>query len=224
MKTHLSGSRIRRLVAAAFAVASCCSVLPSVAFAQYSAPVWAIDSFDRRPAGPLGFPWMTTAPDQVPVVTGTNFGKILNLKPSGGTNGLTYSTGRGIPAQSSGTHVLQFRVWVGYATTASIGKIELNNSNASFNKAFQIYFGSTGMRVNNGPSTVIFSSPGPWQGYWHDVRCEIDMSTMRVDIYVDATLQVWQFSMGAGYLTGISLYGWDYRAGYLYVDDIIGYY
>ena len=136
--------------------------------------------------------------------------------------GITIAIGKNIPNQNSGLIFFEFEVQVNDATQPSVAKIEMVTiSNAGWDKKFQLYFGS-GMRVNyssSGSAASIVSSTE--SGRWYSIRCQMDISSGLLKIWVDGLVAVENIPMHPGSLTALSIWGWD-RAGSVNFDNLLG--
>jgi hypothetical protein len=146
-------------------------------------------------------------------------GKILRVDPAAGTTITMY---KNIPDQNNGTHLFEFDVRVDSATESSLAKIELGTtSNAGWDKKFQIYFGDF-MRVNynvSGAAATIV--PSTQSGRWYHIRCDMDLDSNTLDVWVDGSLAASAITMHTGSITELRLAGWD-QPGIVYLDNLYG--
>jgi RNA polymerase sigma factor (sigma-70 family) len=182
--------------------------------------VWENDPFDGLNTGALNnqSSWVANQAS-ASVIDYSGGGKILRVDPAAGT---TINMYKNIPDQNSGTHRFEFDVRVDNATESSLAKIEIGTTmNAGWDKKFQIYFGDF-MRVNynsSGAATTIVSSTQT--GRWYHIRCEMNLDSNTLDVWVDGSLAASGINMHTGSITELRLAGWDHP-GIVYLDNLYG--
>lgn len=146
-------------------------------------------------------------------------GRILRVDPNPGT---TVIMSKNLSNQNSGIHRFELDVRVDGATVSSLAKIEImTTANAGWDKKFQIYFGDF-MRVNynsSGAATTIVSSTQ--SGRWYHIRCEIDLDSNTLDVWVDNSPAAAGITMHTGAITQIGISGWDHP-GIVFLDNLYG--
>jgi hypothetical protein len=179
---------------------------------------WENDPFDPLATGPLHGQngWVASSGSPQVIVGGG--GKILLIDAAPDQ----IVIGKDTPDQNSGRHVFEFDVMVNGGTEASIAKVEIStNPGTGWTKKFQIYFG-TSMRVNYSPSGDAANIvPATQMGHWYHIRCEMDLTTGLMDVWVDGSLAAEDVVMHPGSITDLSISGWD-RPGEVYLDNLVG--
>jgi hypothetical protein len=181
---------------------------------------WENDPFDNLALGPLHgqHGWIATrsSPQVIPDERGGYF-----LEVDAETR-KTISIGKDIPDQDNGYHSFEFEVMVTDATKPSLAKIEVQTSRRSgWNKKFQIYFGSS-MRVSTSltrPAVTIV--PNTQMGHLYHIRCEINLSSNLLDVWVDKSLVASELRMHPGPIVGLAISGWD-LPGTVFLDNLLG--
>jgi hypothetical protein len=182
--------------------------------------VWEEDTFDTLPTGALiGKNGWRKVQASARVVASDGGGNLAMIDPS---PNMTIVMDKNVPKQSEGQHRFEFDVMVEGATEASLAKIEMRtNTSAGWDKKFQLYFGSS-MRVNYSPKGAATNIvPATKMGHWYHIRCDMDLDTGKMDIWVDGTKVVSGIPMHPGPIRGLSLSGWD-RAGMVSLDNLVG--
>jgi hypothetical protein len=182
--------------------------------------VWENDPFDGLSTGALNNQngWVATQAS-ARVADYSGGGKILRVDPGTGT---TIMMIKNVSNQTSGVHRFELDVRVDNATESSLAKIEIGTtSNAGWDKKFQIYFGDF-IRVNynnSGAAATIVSSTQ--SGRWYHIRCEINLDSNLLDVWVDSSLAASGITMHTGAITELRLAGWDHP-GIVYLDNLYG--
>jgi RNA polymerase sigma factor (sigma-70 family) len=182
--------------------------------------IWENDPFDGLSLGALNNQngWVASQASAQVIDVGGG-GKILRVDPSAGT---TIAMGKSVPNQNSGIHRFEFDVRVDGASEPSLAKIEMGTtSNAGWDKKFQIYFGNS-IRVNysvSGGAVTIVSSTQT--GRWYHIRCEMDLVSGVLVVWVDGSIATTEITMHTGPITELRLSGWD-QAGLVYLDNLLG--
>ena len=150
-------------------------------------------------------------------------GQVVLLNPNPGS-GATINLTKTVPVQSARFHVVELDVMVTGAVDASVGKLEVQTSpNLGWDKKFQIYFG-TSMRVNYGPTgAAVTVVPATQMGRWYHLRCQADLSTGLLDVYVDDALAASAVPMHPGSIRSVSVSGWEFVPGRVYLDNLVGF-
>jgi hypothetical protein len=201
------------------------SMTPTPPFSPSPTPtarvvLWEDDRFDSLTTGPLhGQNGWLNGQASAQVIPFEEGGKILEIDPGPGA---TINMGKNIAKQTGGIHRFEFRVMVTGATEPSLAKIEMRtNASAGWDKKFQLYFGSS-MRVNYNPSGAATNIvPSTQMGHWYHVRCDMDLDSGRMDVWVDGVKVASGIPMHPGPIVGLSLSGWD-RAGAVFLDNLLG--
>jgi len=181
--------------------------------------VWEDDPFDSLATGALNGKngWVANQASARVIVEGS--GKILSIDPVPGT---TVNMIKNVSTQSSGVHHFELDVRVNNATESSLAKIEIGTApNAGWDKKFQIYFGDF-IRVNynvSGAATTIV--PSTQSGRWYHIRCEMNLDSNTLKVWVDGSLVASDITMHTGAITELRLAGWDHP-GIVYLDNLYG--
>jgi hypothetical protein len=182
--------------------------------------IWENDPFDSLGLGALNNQngWVASQAS-AQVINDGGGGKILSVDPGTGTTVMMRKT---IPNQNSGFHRFELDARVDGATESSIAKIEIGTtSNAGWDKKFQIYFGDF-IRVNYSGSGAAATIVGSTQtGRWYHIRCEMDLDSNALEVWVDGTLAASGITMHTGPIIELRLSGWDYT-GAVYLDNLLG--
>jgi RNA polymerase sigma factor (sigma-70 family) len=182
--------------------------------------VWMQDRFNGLSVGPLnGQKGWVASNASARVINFSGMGKVVEIDPNPGT---TIGMSKNIPNQSSGIVWFEFEVLVTGGDTASMAKFEMTtNPNAGWDKKFQIYFG-TSIRVNYNGSGAATNIVNPTvMDHWYLIRCEMDMDSGSLKVWVDGQLAAENIPMHSGVLTTIGLWGWD-KSGSVYLDNLLG--
>lgn len=203
---------------------------------------WLLSTFDAGAgfstgalAGQGG--WTTSAKSAVVVACGVNAGgacnetgaatpgrgQILALNPDPGS-GATVDIGKVVTSQGSGFQVIEFDAMVTGAVDPSVGKIEFQTPlNNGWDKKFQLFFG-TSIRVNYSPAGASQTLVAATQArHWYHLRCNLDVNAGQMSIWVDDALATpTALPLHPGAIIGIALTGWEFRAGKVYVDNLVG--
>jgi RNA polymerase sigma factor (sigma-70 family) len=198
------------------------SITPTPSYTPTFTPVpivWEDDPFDNLATGALNGKNGWVANQASARVIAEGGGKILSIDPGAGT---TVNMIKNISNQSNGLHRFELDVRVDNATESSLAKIEIGTSpNAGWDKKFQIYFGDF-MRVNynsSGSAATIVSSTQ--SGRWYHIRCEMNLNTNALEVWVDGSLAASGITMHTGAITELRLAGWDHP-GIVYLDNLYG--
>jgi hypothetical protein len=182
--------------------------------------IWEDDKFDILAIGPLHSQngWRK-GQASAQIIPFEGDGKILEINPNPGT---TINMEKNVAKQESGIHRFEFDVMVNGASEPSLAKIEMRtNANTNWDKKFQLYFGSS-MRVNYSPSGAATNIlPTTQMGRWYHIRCDMDLDSGRMDVWVDGAKVTSGIPMHPGPIVGLSLSGWD-RVGSVYLDNLLG--
>jgi hypothetical protein len=182
--------------------------------------LWEEDPFDDLTPGRLhgqnGWLANRASPLVTPDARGGNFLEV------DAESRMTISIRKDVPDQESGYHSFEFEVLVTDATQPSLAKIEVQTwQRAGWDKKFQIYFGSS-MRVSTSsrsPAATIIQTTQ--LGHWYHIRCEIDLSSDLLDVWVDKSLVASGLRMHPGPIVSLAISGWD-RAGTVFLDNLLG--
>jgi hypothetical protein len=189
--------------------------LPRDAAAQFLPQVWLAESFNSG----------NCVVGDVPA-DGFGFARSLNLSPSP-ESGVNVSGVCDVVDQYNGLHILEFDVFVAAANNPSTAKLEVKTPGGGIqDKKFQIFFGD-GMRVNhffNSITTNLLPAGGASFG-WHHFRCEVDLNSNSLAIFIDSQLRAAFLPMQPGPITAVSVTGFQIpgRPGFVRLDNLLGY-
>jgi hypothetical protein len=193
--------------------------------------VWFNQTFENLPDGPLTG-WQPCANDK-PVVTSQDprdppdSNKHIKCKAAPGTQECVYRNV--INAQTNGVQYFEFWARANNQFPQPVFSATKVMVEGASGKLFQVYMGSTGIRVNSGAVSQGLDAPGGTfvQGAWYLVSCDFDLDSRELACRLidangtagaDAT-----FTMPPGNLTLVTIVSWDLQGpGAITLDDFLG--